>query len=64
MDEIIVYDKSGKEVWRGGVNDYYVVTTYKSQKERRSDSRFNREIVRPTYDTVKEGLNPKGPKYL
>lgn len=63
MDEIIVYDKSGKEVWRGGVNDYYVVTVYKSQKERRKDSRFN-AVVRTAFDANKEGLNPKGPKYL
>ena len=61
MDYIVVYDKSGKEVWRGGVNDYYVVNEYNSRKDKRSDSRFNREIVRPTFDKT-EGLNPKGPK--
>ena len=69
MMEIVIVNKKGAEVFRGDVNDYVIKwenSKVEIVKERRKDPRFNREIVRPTYDTYDEaeGLNPKGPKYL
>ena len=61
MMQIVIVNKKGTEVFRGDVNDYVVRWEDSNAQERRKDSRFNREIVRPAFDKS-EGLNPRGPK--